>query len=655
MINQAITAHQEGRLKEAEQLYQSILENQPTNLVVNNNLGIILHNLGRFDEATASYKKAIELKPDYAEAHHNLGITLQKLKRLDEATASYKKAIKLKPNYAEAYNNLGIILQKLNKFDEAETSIRKAIELKANFAEAHNILGITLFQLDRFDEAEASYKKAIELKTDYAEAYHNLGNILSSSGNKEASLINHQRAYDLKPDIDFLLGSLIRIKMQLCIWDDLPHDLDLLTKKVNNKEKVVTPFSLLSLIDEPTIHRKAAEINSNNFFSKSDIFPKILPYHNHKKIKLGYFSPDFRNHPISSLTAELYEIHDRSKFEIHAFSFGPNTKDELNIRVKAGVDYFHDVQMMSNHDVVKLARSLEIDIAIDLAGFTGQARQSIFAMSAAAIQVNYLGYAGTMCANYMNYVIVDRIVVPENQKKNYLEKIVYLPNSYMPNDSKTKVSKKSFTRKDFGLPDTGFVFCSFNKHYKISPTTFASWMNILSKVEGSVLWLSHGNMTIINNLKKEVKKIGIHEDRLIFAPYLSLKEDHLSRIKLADLFIDTLPYNAHATASDALRMGLPLLTCIGNSYASRVTASLLEAVNLPEMITSTQEEYEALAIQLAKNPEKLKTIKDKLNSNLTTAPLYDTSLYAQNLEAAYQIMYKRYQDGLDPDDIEIHL
>ena len=618
-IQQAITAHQEGRLEEAEQLYRTILKVEPNHLDASNNLGALLFKLGRFDEAEKSYKKAIELKSNFSEGHFNLGNTLQKLGRYDEAEASFRKAIEFKPDYGEAHFSLGNILKTLSKFNEAEASFRKAIEFKPSYGKAHFNLSNTLFQLGRFDEAEVSYKKAIELK----------------------------------PDIDFLLGYLIHTKMHLCIWDDLSNDLDLLTKKINNKEKVFSPFSLLSLVDEPSIHRKAAEINSNNMFPKLDIFPKIIPYHNHKKIRIGYFSPDFKKHPVSYLTAELYEIHDRSKFEIHAFSFGPDTKDAIKIRIKAGVDYFHDVRTMSNRDIVKLVRSLEIDIAIDLAGFTGHSRTKIFAMSAAAIQVNYLGYAGTMFSNYMNYVIVDRIVVPKNQKKNYLEKIVYLPNSYMPNDSTIKVSKKSFTRKDFGLPDTGFVFCSFNKHYKIYPTTFASWMSILSQVEGSVLWLSNGNITSINNLKKEAKKAGINEDRLFFAPYVSLMEDHLSRIKLADLFIDTLPFNAHTTASDALRMGLPVLTCIGNSYASRVAASLLEAVNLPEMITSTQEEYETLAIQLATDPEKFKTIKNKLVSNLPTAPLYNTSLYTRHLEAAYQIMYKRYQDGLDPDDIEI--
>ena len=388
-------------------------------------------------------------------------------------------------------------------------------------------------------------------------------------------------------------------------------------------------------------------------FPKSDILAKILPYHNHKKIKIGYFSPDFKNHPVAYLTAELYETHDRKKFEIHAFSFGQDTKDEFNIRIKKGVDYFHDVQKMSNLDVVKLARFLEIDITIDLAGFTREARPNIFAMSTAPIQVNYLGYPGTMGVDYMDYLIADHILIPSEKKIHYSEKIVLMPNSYQPNYSKTKSSEKIFKREDFDLPKVGFIFCCFNKYYKITSTTFAGWMRILLKVEGSVIWLTGGNNTAMNNLKKEARKNGIDDNRLIFAEHVPLMEDHLSRIKIADLFLDTLPFNAISIASDALRMGVPILTCKGNSFASRVSASLLNAVNLPEMITSTQDEYVSLAIELATNLKKMKKIKEKLVNNLNTAPLFNTLLYTQHLEAAYSKMYERYQNKLDIEDIEI--
>ena len=441
--------------------------------------------------------------------------------------------------------------------------------------------------------------------------------------------------------------------MHLCIWNDLPNDLNELIKKINNGEKVINPFPLLALIDDPEIQRKASEIQINESYPKNYDLPVIGLYPKHKKIRIGYFSADFREHPVAALTAELYEVHDRNQFEIHAFSYGPDTKDKMNLRIKAGVDHFHEVRTMSHNDVTMLARSLEIDIAVDLGGFTQDARTGIFAMQAAPIQVNYLGYSGTLGADYMDYLIADHTLIPKDKQDYYSENIAYLPYSFMVNDTKNKVSKRVFTRTEAGLPINGFVFCCFNNHFKITPSTFIRWMRILSKVDGSVLWLPKGNSTTNNNLKKEAKKNSVDENRIIFASRLTLREDHLNRIQLADLFLDTTPYNAHATTSDALQVGLPVLTCIGNSFTSRVAASLINSVNLPELITNTQEQYESLAIQLAKNPEKLKTIKKKLNNNLIKSPLYDTPLYTRHLESAYSMMYDRYQRGLDPDHIYV--
>ena len=320
---------------------------------------------------------------------------------------------------------------------------------------------------------------------------------------------------------------------------------------------------------------------------------------------------------------------------------------------QGGVDHFHDVRTLPDKELAMLARTLEIDIAVDLGGFTANARTGIFALQVAPIQVNYLGYAGTMAATYMDYLIADHTVMPDDQRPNYSEKIVYLPNSFFVNLSKRTVSKVALTRQEFGLPDVGFVFCCFNKHNRITPTIFTGWMRILKAVDGSVLWLSDGHSTSINNLKKEALKLGINEERLIFAKPVSV-EEHLNRSQLADLFIDTLPYNAATTASNALRMGLPLLTCMGRSYSSRVAASLLKAVNLPELITSTQEHYESLAIELATQPEKVKLIKAKLAYNLPTAPLYNTPLFTKHLESAYLTMYERYQNGLSPDHIYVN-
>jgi len=649
----AAVLKQNGRISESLVASQKSVQLDPQDAEAHNNLGSILLELGRLDEAETSYTQAIVLKPDYAEAYYNLGVILQKLGRLDEAEASYRQAITLKPNYAVAHNNLGVILQKLGRLNEAEASYRQAITLKPDYAEAHNNLSVMFKELGRLDEAESSCKKAIEFKPDHAEAYFNLAAIQNLLGRKDDSLVNYNHAYDLKPDTDFLLGELVHLKMSLCMWDDLPKLCHELTEKINNEKKVSSPFVLLSLIDDPAIHRKAAEIFSHSEFPKYDIFPKITRYHDHKVIKIGYFSADFKNHPVSSLSAELYEIHDRKKFEIHAFSFGEDTKDEFNIRIKKGVDHFHDVRLMSNHEVVKLARSLEIDIAIDLMGITKESRQSIFAMSVAPIQVNYLGYPSTMAVDYMDYLIADHTLIPDEKQKNYLEKIAYMPNSYQPNLSKRSIFEISPSRQEQKLPEKSFVFCCFNNQSKITPSIFAGWMRILKATNDSVLWLLVNSISAANNLKKEAIKFGINKDRLIFARHIS-NDEHLKRIQSADLFLDTSPYNAHTTASDALKMGLPVLTYIGKSFASRVAASLLKAVNLPELITATQEEYESLAIELATDSKKMKIIKNKLVDNLSTSPLYNTSLYIQHLEVAYLTMYKRYQNGLNPDYIEIN-
>ena len=541
------------------------------------------------------------------------------LGELEASAKSYAKALSINPDYAYALNNLGVVFNRLGKLDEANNCLELALKINPS----------------------------------YAEAYSNRGNLMTDFARYEEALNDYQKAYKLQPDIDYMLGNILNTKMYICIWDELTEQIDELLLKINKDDKVIGPFAALTITDDPALQKKVTEIYVNDKFPISNSLRKIGRYPKHKKIRIGYFSADFREHPVSTLTAELYEIHDRSHFEVYAFSYGPDTKDKMNLRIKAGVDHFYDVRMMSHKDVVLLSRSLEIDIAIDLGGYTQHSRAEVLLMSAAPIQVNYLGYSGTMGSEFMDYIIADNIIIPEESKHYYSEKITYLPNSFMVNDTKIEVSKRSFTRQKAGLPSIGFVFCCFNNHYKILPKVFSSWMRILSQVDGSVLWLSEANKTIIENLINEAENNGIDQERLIFAPRLEFIEDHLSRVKLADLFIDTLPYNAHATTSDALRMGLPVLTCVGKSFASRVAASLINAVGLPELITTTQQEYEALAIDLATYPKKLKAIKDKLTQNLPSAPLYDTPLFTRHLESAYKTMYNRYHEGLEPDHIYV--
>jgi predicted O-linked N-acetylglucosamine transferase (SPINDLY family) len=650
--NLGVTLKDLGQLEAAVKCYEKAIAINLDYVEAHNNLGIALHKLDKLDDAVECFEKALAIKPDFTDAYNSFGTTLKRLGQLDAAVKSYKKAIAVKPDYAEAHNNLGLVFYKLGQLDAAAGCYEKALAIKPDYAGAHNNLGLVFYKLGQLDAAAGCYEKALTLKPDYADAYANRGNVLKDLKQLDEAAASYESAIAFNPDLAFILGDIYFIKMHLCIWDDLPSHLNELTTKINNNIKVLNPFPMLALIDDPEIQRKTAEIYTNEFFPQSYTLPKISRYPKHSKIRIGYFSADFRNHAVSYLTAELYEMHDRNQFEIYAFSFGSDTKDEMNLRIKAGVDYFHDVRTMSDIDVAMLSRSVKLDIAVDLGGFTQNCRTNIFAEGSAPVQVSFLGYPGTMAADYMDYLIADRTLIPKEKQHHYSEKIVYMPNSYQVNVSKISVSETSLLRHELGLPDIGFVFCCFNNNYKITPSTFSGWMRILKAVKGSVLWLFENSNSAAKNLKKEAMKFGINEDRLVFATHMPA-EEHLNRIKQADLFIDTLPYNAHTTTSDALRMGVPVLTCIGNSFASRVAASLLNAVNLPELITTTQEQYESLAIQLATHPEKLIIIKDKLVNNLPTAKLYDTPLFTRHLESAYLTMYDRCQNGLEPDHIYV--
>ncbi len=687
--NLGTTLQELGQLNFAIESFNQAIIINPNYAEAFNNLGTTLKDLGQLDEANINFKKAIEVNPDFYIAYYNYGTTLIDLSRNLEAIESFKKAISINSNYPEAYNNLGIAFKGEKQTKNALKSFEKAISIKTDYAEAHNNLGLVFMNLGQMNEAQKSFETALQFKPDYAYAYNNFGSVLKQIGKFSNSIIYYKKAlqinpdffeahnnlgnaykylkrhnesldcykttYRIKPDADYILGNLLHSKLHLCIWDDLKNSLDEIKKYIYQNKKVVDPFPLLSLIDDPELHQKASQIYTDDKYPMNFDLPQISKYPKHQKIRIGYFSADFRIHPVANLTAELYEIHDRDQFEIHAFSFGPDTNDEMNLRIKAGVDFFHDVQSISHTEVAQLARSLELDIAIDLGGFTQDNRTGIFAMKAAPIQVNYLGYSSTMGADYMDYIIADKTLIPEDKKQYYTEKIAYLPDSFMVNDTKNKISKMNFTRKEAGLPSKGFIFSCFNHHYKITPSVFTSWMKILSKVEGSILWLSDGNETGIHNLRKEAKKHGVDSDRLFFAPRLELREDHLNRIKLANLFLDTLPYNAHATTSDALQAGLPVLTCIGESFASRVAASLINSVGLSELIVKTNKQYEKIAIDLATKPLKMKNIKDKLEKNLISSPLYDTPLYVKQIERAYLTMYKRYQEEKSPEHIYVEL
>ena len=440
--------------------------------------------------------------------------------------------------------------------------------------------------------------------------------------------------------------------MHLSDWSDLQNKLEQLEASVSEELMVSEPFPVIGLVDKSELQLKATKIYINEkhpAHGDSDLF-KSRPAG--VKIRIGYYSADFHSHATSFLMAELFEEHDSLAFELYGFSFGPDTQDEMRSRIASGFDYFFDVTKKSNREVAQMSRDLGIDIAVDLKGITENCRVGIFAEQCAPIQVNYLGYPGTLAAPYYDYIVADKTLIPQESQQYYTEKIIYLPHSYQVNDSKRKISQKLFTRQELGLPESGFVFCCFNSNYKILPATFDVWMRILKAVNGSVLWLLQDNPTATKNLRKEAETRGVDSSRLVFAPRMKL-EEHLARHRLADLFIDTLPCNAHTTASDALWAGLPILTQIGQSFPARVAASLLNAMDLSELATKTSEEYESKAVDLANDTAKLAQMKKKLEQNRRTSPLFDGQLFARHIEAAYVEIHLRHLSGKKPDHVYV--
>jgi len=650
-IDSVMALYSSGQYQEAIEAIKHLNRSHPNVPLLFNLIGACYKALGQLQGAIKMFEIAVNIKSDYAEAHKNLGLSLSELGQLNDAIKCFERAIEVDKNYVDAHYNLAITHKDLGQFDSAVKSYENALKINPNFAQAHNNLGNVFKSMGKNEAAVECYQKAININPNFAQAHSNLGNALRSLNHREKSLNHFLRAYELKPDIDFLFGDILNATMHLCFWESLQELEVELIQKIKNNERVIAPFPLLPLIDDPELLRKNAEIFASNVHPKSDALAPIEDHPRHQKIRIGYFSGDFREHPVAYLTAELYEVHDRSHFEIHAFSFGPDTKDEMNLRIKAGVDHFHDVHAMSHQEIAELARSLEIDIAVDLAGYTAKSASDVFAIGAAPIQMSYIGYLGTMGADYYDYLIADPVMIPKESQKYYAEKIVYLP-SFQVNDSTDLPPEITLTRKDVGLPEEGFVFCCFNNTYKFTPTIFDSWARILQQVENSVLIVYTKNELSKTNLTKEIEKRGIESKRLIFADTID-RPSYLARYRTADLFLDTHPYNAGTTASDALKMGLPMITYLGNCYQARMGASIVSALNLPELITHSLEEYEALAIELATNPEKMQAIKDKLASNLTTAPLYDTKLFTKNLESAYTQMYERYHEGLEPDHIYV--
>ena len=617
------------------------------------NRGNALGNLMQFESALSSYDKAIAIRSTYAEAWLSRGNALKALKQPEAAIASYDRAIELDHEYARAFYNRGNVFLELRQYDAAIESYDHAIGLDPDYAEAHANRGVALHELSQPKAALLSYAKAISLKPDYAEVYANRGNVLSDLKEFDAASADYEKALSIDADGDYWLGEYRHLKMMTCDWNACDSLSNQVAAKIGNYKRASTPFPVLAMTSSLSLIKRAASIYVEDKYPMRSTAQENLKRSKHDKIRVGYYSADFHDHATMYLMAELFEKHDRSKFELLAFSFGPDRQEDvMRKRVVPAFDQFIDVRAKSDKEIALLSRELEVDIAVDLKGFTENARTDIFSYRAAPIQVNYLGYPGTMGAEYMEYIIADPTLVPRHSRQFYTEKIVYLPDSYQVNDAKRQIAEKVFSRKELGLPTTGFVFCCFNNNYKITPDIFDCWLRILENVDGSVLWLLEDNPKASGNLRREASRRGVDDERLVFCSRIPFPE-HQARQRSADLFLDTMPYNAHTTASDALWAGLPVLTCSGESFAGRVAASLLNAIELPELITSSLEKYKALAIELATNPEKLNGIKLKLENNRLTAPLFDSDRFTRHIEAAYGEMYKRYQLDLPAEHIDI--
>ncbi len=609
--------------------------------------GSALLLLHKPEPALQSFDRALALQPDFAMARFNRGEALFELRRYDQALIAYQQALAIQPAYADAWKGAGNVFCVFRRFDQALAAHDKALAIEPHLAGAWLGRCNVLYQLGQFDQARAACDKALAIKPDFADAWVARGNLLSEQAPLAEALAAYDRALALDPDMKYARGSRLFAKLRLCDWSNLDAECSQLISAVKAGGHACPPFALLALSSSPN-----DQLECGRLFAADEGLGAKKPLHSgrsrsHDRLRIAYLSADFRQHVVATVAVELFELHDRDRFEVLGVSFGQDDRSELRARIVKAFDRFHDVRSDDGRQVAELLRKAEVDIAIDLMGYTEHSRPEILAHRPAPVQASYLGFPGTIGADFIDYILADRFVLPFDQQAFFTESIVHLPDSYQPTDSNSEVSDNVPRRSEIGLPEDQFVFCCFNNSYKVSPQIFDVWMRLLKSIEGSVLWLTVADDPARQNLRREAERRGIEARRLILTDRVG-HADYLARQVLADLFLDTLPYNAHGTGSNALGAGLPVLTCRGATFAGRVGASLLHAVGLPELVTNSLEEYQALALKLATDRDLLRSIRRKLEINRATAPLFDTARLCRHLEAAYQIMWGRYGRGEPP-------
>lgn len=651
-VERLVALYQGGHLAEAVRGAEALLQRNPRSAMLYNIVGAGCIGLKQYEKAEAAYTSAAAIEPNDAEIHNNHGTALSALARLEEAAACFRRALAIRPDYAEAHYNLGNALRRQHALGEAVDCYLKALAIAPGDAECLNNLGLAYRDLGRLDEALAAYGQALEARPDFADALHNLGLLMMDRRDFANAIKAYRLALAIDPEKGDAAGQLLYAMAHACDFS-AQAEFDRMLAAGRLQPGQASPFTMLVFADDPALQLAYARAWSEASSPPPAPAPAPAePRAQGERIRIGYFSADFHDHATMHLMAGLFREHDRERFEIGAYSYGPDSDGELRRRLLGQVDRFVEARALSDAEVSEIARSHCLDIAVDLKGYTQHARSRIFAGRPAPVQVNYLGFPGTMGTACIDYLVADAVVVPPGDEAGYRESIVRLPGCYQPNDDLRPIVESTAGRAKLGLPAEGFVFCCFNHSYKISAREFAIWMRLLARVEGSVLWLLRSNPLAEASLRREAEERGIDPQRLVFAPVLPHHE-HLGRLRHADLFLDTFNVNAHTTASDALWAGLPVLTKAGRQFAARVCASLVTAAGLPELVTTSEAAYEEIALRLATEPQLLGRLRERLAAGRGSCALFATRSYTRQLEAAFAAMHARRLAGLAPADISI--
>ncbi|MBF0182128.1 MAG: tetratricopeptide repeat protein [Magnetococcales bacterium] len=626
--------------------YRRALAIQPDLFETAYKMGLSLQGMGRHDEAEAAFREALRVNPDLADVHNSLGILLHGMNRLEEAEEALRRAILLEPGLAMATNNLGNLLKDQERYLEAEAAFREAVRIDAGNAKVRHNLALMLWEQRRNEEAEHFYREAVRLDPGQVESHFALGLLLMELDRREEARAAFQRALDARPDFAEACGFIVRILMLECDWPVLAEWHDRLMALLHAGHRRIAPMLMQFLPIPPVEQRRIATAYGNH------LIPAVREWSpgphftaDPKRLVIGYFSGDFRNHPVAHQMAGLFAGHDRDRFEVIVYSHGEDDGSEVRDRIRRECDRFVDMRRFSDVGMARAIREDGVHILVDLQGYTKWNRIKVLGLRPAPLQVGWLGYPGTLGVDRLaDYLIGDPVATPPEHAAYFGETLALLPNCYLPNDRERRMGPTP-TRREAGLPDEGFVFCSFNQSVKFNPESFDVWCRLFLAVPDSVLWLRCDDASARANLRQEAQARGIDPSRLVFSPRMPGMGGHLARLSLADLALDTFPYNSHSTGSDALWCGVPLLTRIGEGFQSRVGAGLLRAVGLPELITTHWEEYLALAIALANDPGRLRDLRQRLLDNRATSPLFDTVRFTRNLERLYERMWRDWRAG----------